>query len=137
MKSRHLSVVVNASPEAVYGFAAEPDNLPAWAAGLASADVRREGDLLIVDSPMGEVTVRFVPRNDLGVLDHDVTLPSGTVVTNPLRVLKHPHGSEVVFTVRQIELTDEEFERDCQMVADDLERLKLAVEQQGARPANR
>ena len=50
MKSRHLSVVVNASPEAVYGFAAEPDNLPAWASGLASADVRREGDLLIWDN---------------------------------------------------------------------------------------
>jgi hypothetical protein len=68
--------------------------------------------------------VRFVPRNDHGVLDHDVTLPSGTVVTNPLRVLAHPDGSEVVFTVRQIELSDDEFDRDCAMVAEDLARLR-------------
>jgi len=67
--------------------------------------------------------VRFVPQNTFGVLDHDVTLPSGTVVTNPLRVVAHPAGSEVIFTVRQIELTDEEFARDIRMVEADLDRL--------------
>lgn len=112
----------------MYAFAAEPDNLPRWAAGLTGSEVRRRGDLLVVDSPMGEVTVRFAPRNEFGVVDHDVTLPSGTVVSNPLRVIAHPEGSEVVFTVRQIELTDEEFERDCAMVADDLDRLRQATE---------
>lgn len=73
---------------------------------------------------MGTVRVRFVPRNDLGVLDHDVTLPSGTTVTIPVRVLPHPDGAEVVFTVRRIELTEEEFERDVRAVADDLARLE-------------
>lgn len=66
----------------------------------------------------------FVERNPHRVADHDVTLPSGTTVHNPLRVLAHPDGSEVVFTVRQIELTDEEFDRDCALVADDLARLR-------------
>lgn len=84
--------------------------------------------MLVVDSPMGKVTVRFAARNNLGVLDHDVTLPSGTTVNNPVRVLTHPDGAEVVFTVRQIELTDEEFERDTRMVADDLVRLKNLLE---------
>ena len=128
MRSRHLSRVIAASPQSVYAFAADPANLPLWAAGLAQAEVEVRGDALVVQSPMGEVTVRFVPRNDLGVLDHDVTLPSGTVVTNPLRVLPHPDGAEVLFTVRQIELTDEEFERDCQLVAQDLERLRDLLE---------
>jgi hypothetical protein len=77
---------------------------------------------------MGQVRVRFVERNTLGVLDHDVTLPSGTVVANPLRVVPHPEGSEVIFTVRQIELTDEEFERDVALVAADLDRLAALVE---------
>jgi hypothetical protein len=36
---------------------------------------------------MGRVTVTFAPRNDFGVLDHDVTLPSGETVYNPLRVI--------------------------------------------------
>lgn len=128
MKSRHVSRVIAATPQAVYAFAADVDNLPRWAAGLAQADVQRDGDELLVDSPMGQVRVRFVERNTLGVLDHDVTLPSGTVVANPLRVVPHPEGSEIIFTVRQIELTDEEFERDVALVAADLDRLAALVE---------
>ena len=128
MRSRHISQVVHASPHAVYDFASEPDNLPQWAAGLTDRPVRREGDALVVESPMGTVTVRFVPRNEFQVIDHDVTLPNGTTVNNPGRVLAHPEGAEVVFTLRQADLTDEEFDRDSQQVADDLGRLKRLVE---------
>ncbi len=126
--SRHLAQVVRRPPEEVYAYAVDPEHLPEWAAGLARAAVHREGDVLVVDSPMGTVTVRFVPRNDLGVLDHDVTLPDGTVVTNPMRVLAHPGGAEVVFTVRQQGLDDEEFERDAAQVATDLARLRDLLE---------
>lgn len=126
--SRHVSQVVHADPSSVYAFAGDVDNLPLWAAGLTAAPVRRVGDELVVESPMGQVTVRFVPRNDLGVLDHDVRLPSGTTVRNPVRVLPHPDGCEVVFTVRQVELTDEEFERDVAAVARDLARLRDLTE---------
>ena len=129
MRSRHVSRVVAASPAAVYDIASDPDNLPRWAAGLASGDVAREGDALVVESPMGTVTVRFVPRNELGVLDHDVTLPSGVVVTNPMRVMSHPHGAEVVFTVRQLEMTDDELDRDVALVEADLEALRRLVEE--------
>lgn len=129
MRSRHVSRVVAASPSAVYDIASDPDNLPRWAAGLASGDVARQGDMLVVESPMGTVTVRFVPRNELGVLDHDVTLPSGVVVTNPMRVMSHPHGAEVVFTVRQLDLTDDELDRDVALVEADLEALRRLVEE--------
>ncbi|WP_284248460.1 SRPBCC family protein [Litorihabitans aurantiacus] len=128
MRSIHVSRVVAASAEEVYAVASDPDRLPAWASGLASADVVREGDLLHVASPMGKVTVRFVSRNDLGVLDHDVTLPDGTVVTNPMRVVAHPDGAEVLFTVRQLAMSDAELERDAGVVAADLERLAALVE---------
>ncbi|WP_121148074.1 SRPBCC family protein [Microbacterium sp. AG1240] len=127
MRSHHVSRVIAASPESVYEFARDVGNLPRWAAGLARTEVVRDGDALLVESPMGRVKVRFVERNTLGVLDHDVTLPSGTVVTNPVRVLAHPEGAEVVFTVRQIELDDEEFARDVATVAADLERLEREV----------
>lgn len=128
MRSRHISQVVHASPQAVYDFASEPDNLPRWAAGLTDRPVRREGDAMVVESPMGTVTVRFVPRNEFRVIDHDVTLPTGVTVNNPGRVLAHPEGAEVVFTLRQADLTDEEFDRDSQQVADDRGRLKRLVE---------
>lgn len=128
MQSRHIGCVVAAHPQAVYDFAADPDNLAKWAEGFAKAEVERNGDDLIVSSPMGEVRVRFVPRNEFGVVDHDVTLPSGATVNNPVRVIAHPEGAEVIFTVRQIELTDVEFDRDCRMVSDDLARLKRLLE---------
>ena len=127
MPSRHVSRVILSSPQQVYDFASDPRNLPAWAAGLAHAITQR-GDDLVVDSPMGEVRVRFTGRNDFGVLDHDVTLPSGTTVNNPVRVLAHPEGSEVVFTIRQIELSDDEFDRDTTLVEQDLDRLKALLE---------
>jgi uncharacterized protein YndB with AHSA1/START domain len=125
-----VSRVIKASPAAVYEYAADVGNLPQWAAGLTQSEVARDGDRLLVDSPVGRVEVRFVERNHFGVLDHDVTLPSGTVVTNPIRVLAHPDGAEVVFTIRHIELDDDGFARDADSVAADLERLTRQVSQQ-------
>lgn len=130
MRSVHVSEVVRADPAAVYAYAADPDNLPTWAAGLATSAVRRDGDTLVVESPMGEVRVTFVPRNDLGVLDHDVRLPTGEVVHNPMRVLPHPDGAEVVFTIRQLAMTDAELDRDAAAVAADLRRLRDLLERQ-------
>ncbi|MFB9261234.1 GNAT family N-acetyltransferase [Dietzia aerolata] len=128
MRSRHVSVVIGRPPAEVYRFAADPAHLPVWAAGLASGEATVHGEELTVDSPMGRVTVRFVARNDLGVLDHEVTLPDGTIVHNPLRVLPHPEGSEVLFTIRQLDATEADFERDAAMVLADLRRLRTVLE---------
>ena len=131
MRSRHVGVVIRRPAGEVYDHAREPSALPSWAEGLASGPVESDGDELRVDSPMGRVHVRFAPRNDVGVLDHDVTLPDGTTVHNPLRVLPHPEGAEVVFTLRQLG-SDDEFERDAAMVAADLARLKRLLEDEPA-----
>jgi hypothetical protein len=129
MQSRHVSRVISASPQSVYDFAANPDNLPRWASGLARSEVTREGDTLWVESPMGRVSVHFVAPNEFGILDHDVTLPSGVTVTNPVRVLPHPDGAEIVFAVRQLDLTDDEFDRDVKTVEEDLDRLRQLAEE--------
>lgn len=128
MRSRHVSEVIHRSPEDVYAYASDPGNLTDWAAGLAVGEVSREGSILTVESPMGRVSVRFVPPNAFGILDHDVTLPSGETVTNPVRVLSHPDGCEIVFTVRQRDLSNAEFDRDAEAVAADLARLKSLLE---------
>jgi hypothetical protein len=71
----------------------------------------------------------FAPRNDFGVLDHDVTLPSGETVYNPLRVIRDGAGCEVVFTLRKgPEMSEESFERDADAVAKDLATLKALLE---------
>ena len=78
---------------------------------------------------MGRVGFAFVPRNDLGVLDHDVTLPTGEVVHNPMRVIADGSGCEVVFTLRRRPgMSDDEFGEDAAAVAADLARLKQVLE---------
>jgi hypothetical protein len=127
-ESRHLTVSIDRPAAAVYAYARDPAHLPTWAAGLA-AGIRRERGEWVADSPMGRVLVRFVPVNEYGVLDHDVVLPDGTSVTNPLRVLADGDGAEVVFTARRRPaMTDEEWRADVAAVSADLESLKRALE---------
>ena len=85
--SLHLSVVIDRPWRRVYEYVSDPRNLPRWAAGLAGSEVQREVTQWSMSSPMGRVLVSFVPENDLGVVDHTVTLPTGESVLNPLRVL--------------------------------------------------
>lgn len=128
MRSHHVSVVIARSPEEVYAFASDPDQLPRWAAGLANAPVAQDGEDWVVESPMGLVRVRFAAPNDHGILDHTVFLPDGTSMLNPLRVVAHPHGAEVVFTARQVGMSDEEFARDVAAIEADLATLKALLE---------
>ncbi|MEV8122526.1 SRPBCC family protein [Streptomyces sp. NPDC085944] len=128
-ESRHLSIRVDRPVDEVYAYASDPANLPAWAHGLGGT-IERVADAWIADSsPLGRVKVTFAPRNDLGVLDHHVTLPSGETVYNPVRVIADGTASEVVFTLRRRPgTTDADFERDAGTVAADLARLKELLE---------
>jgi catechol 2,3-dioxygenase-like lactoylglutathione lyase family enzyme len=127
-ESRHLAVRIDCPPGQAYTYACDPARLPEWAPGLGSS-VEQVGGEWFVETGMGRVRIEFAPPNDLGVLDHDVTLPSGEVFHNPMRVLPDGDGCEVVFTLRRQQgTTDTEFERDAAAVAADLERLKRLLE---------
>jgi uncharacterized protein YndB with AHSA1/START domain len=126
--SRHISVRVDLPPPIVYAYAADPAHLPDWAAGLSTA-VDPVGDHWEADSPMGRVRIDFAAGNQWGVLDHWVTLPSGEVAYNPMRVVAADGGSEVLFTVRRRPgMTDEDFDRDCAAVLHDLQTLRWRLE---------
>jgi arylamine N-acetyltransferase len=128
IESRHLSIFIERPPAEVYAFAADPANLPRWAAGLTSAVTLVDGQW-VADSPMGRLVLAFAPSNDFGVLDHDVTLPTGETVRNPMRVLAAGEGCEMVFTVRrQPDMTEDAFATDCEAVAADLATLKQLLE---------
>lgn len=127
--ARHLSVSIARLPADVYRFVANPENLPQWAAGLSRAKMIRRGDEWIADSPMGTVSVRFAADNPFGIVDHDVTLPTGEIVHNPFRIAKNGEGSEVIFTLyRRPEMKDAEFGEDAAMIEADLRRLKEILE---------
>jgi len=127
-ESKHLSERIDRPAREVYEFAVESANLPRWAQGLGSAVEQADGRWF-VQTPAGRLGLAFAPRNDFGVLDHDVTMPSGEVVYNPMRVIADGDGCEIVFTLRRREgVTDEEFAADAQAVAADLARLKRLME---------
>ncbi|HYO01480.1 MAG TPA: SRPBCC family protein [Mycobacterium sp.] len=117
--SRHLSQWIDAQAATVYAFTSDPRELPRWAAGLA-------------DPALADADVQFSPRNEFGVLDHVVRLPSGDEVYNPMRVIPAgtgERGCEVVFTLRRRpEVTDEEFEADAATVAADLDSQRRLVQ---------
>jgi hypothetical protein len=73
--------------------------------------------------------MRFVEENELGVLDHFVTVSPGKEVYVPMRVVANGEGSEVMLTVFRGEgMTEEEFQRDVGMVEGDLAELKRVLE---------
>jgi hypothetical protein len=80
--TKHISVSINRSAAQVYEFASNPENLPKWAAGL-SGSIKKVNEDWIAEAPMGTVKVKFAEKNQFGVLDHDVTLPSGSKSITP------------------------------------------------------
>jgi Polyketide cyclase / dehydrase and lipid transport len=127
-ESRHISERIDRPVDEVYDYASDPANLPQWAPGLGSSVENVDGKWF-VETSMGRVGFSFVQRNEYGLLDHNVTLPSGEIIYNPMRVIRDGSGCEVVFTLRRLpNVSDEEFERDAEAVAADLARLKELLE---------
>jgi|SRR5829696_4062651 len=128
-ESVHVSTAIDRPADDVYDYVTAPLNLPSWAAGLADQPVQHVDGRWVVDSPLGRVVVAFVGRNELGVADHDVTLPSGETVRNPMRVVPNGDGCDVVFSVRRRPgMTDAELTADIDAVSRDLAALRAVME---------
>lgn len=128
-ESWHISERIDRPADEVYAYASNPANLPRWAPGLGNSVEEVDGQWF-VDTPAERVRFAFAPPNDLGVLDHYLTLNLGEVIYVPMRVIVDESGSEVVFTVRRRPgMTDDEFKADGDAVAADLARLKRVLEQ--------
>ena len=126
--SRHISERIARPADEVYDYAADPASLPQWAPGLGSSVEKIDGQWF-VETPQGRVGFAFVQRNEYGVLDHYVTLPSGEVVYIPLRVIADGSVSEVVFTLRRRPgMSDQDFKADADAMAADLSRLRQVLE---------
>ncbi|WP_179155191.1 SRPBCC family protein [Microbispora sp. GKU 823] len=128
LESRHVSVWIDRHAADVYEYASNPANLPEWAPGLGTSVENVDGQWY-VETPSGRAGLAFAKHNEYGVLDHDVTLPSGQVVYNPMRVIPDGDACEVVFTLRRLPgVSDEDFARDAGLVQADLARLKHILE---------
>ncbi|MDX6515480.1 MAG: hypothetical protein QOH73_1146 [Gaiellaceae bacterium] len=127
-ESRQIAERISRLAADVYEYASDPANLPEWAPGLGSAVESVDGRWF-VETSSGRVGIAFVERNTYGVLDHHVTLPSGELIYNPMRVIPDGDSCEVVFTLRRLrDMSDEDFARDAGLVQADLTRLKHVLE---------
>lgn len=127
-RARHIGITIERPAEEVYGFLAEPLNFPKWAEGLGHSFHHVEGMIWTAETPMGPMRIAFSEPNAHGILDHAVIPPDGAAMHNPMRVMPNGNGSEVVFTLFQRGMSDDEMARDAGMVARDLAALKALLE---------
>jgi hypothetical protein len=128
LTAKTLHISINRPCSEAYDFLSQPENFPKWAKGLSDSLHPDDGSW-VADTAQGKIRIRFSPMNAFGVLDHWVTLPDGTVVYVPLRVLANQGGVEVVFTLfRQPAMDDATFARDAALVMADLQALKRLLE---------
>lgn len=127
-RAHTVSVGINLPWRKVYDFAADPANLPKWALGFVQTIEQADGAWVAATTTLGKVKVRFAPRNDLGVLDHDVETASGNF-HNAMRVVPNGEGAEVLFTALQFDgMTDAQFESDLDIIRADLNKLRTLLE---------
>jgi hypothetical protein len=127
-ETKHVNQRIARRAADVYDYVVNPENIPTWAPGLGSAVEQIDGRWFVTTG-MGLVELTFAPTNHFGVLDHDVTLPSGEVVYNPMRVIANGDVSDIVFTLRRrSDVSEQDFEADAAAVAADLARLKDILE---------
>ena len=131
LKSISLTVSINRDPRTVYEFISNLENLPKWASKAFQSIKQAKGEW-IAETPQGAAKVDLAQRNDFGVLDHYVSLPSlGIEVYVPMRVVKNGiNGSEVIFTLFYASnISKEKFAQDVKMVEQDLKNLKNIMEE--------
>lgn len=122
----HTSIL--APPHETAAFLGDVSRWKTWAPWVRSA-IRTSAREWTIESDTGAMFVRFAEPNELGVLDHHVTLASGLTAFNSMRVLANGTGTELVMVLfRQPAASLAEFERDVQAVRDDVARIRRAVE---------
>jgi hypothetical protein len=134
--AKHISVSINRPAAEVYQFTSNPENFPKWVAFVKSitnqtnqSNQANQGPVWIGKTDLGEIKFRFSPQNNFGILDHEVTLPDGEKVSNPMRVVANNKGCEFIFTLFRLpNRTEEEFSQDAKAVTDDLQKLKEIME---------
>jgi hypothetical protein len=124
---KNISVSINRPANEVYQFTSNPENFPKWVEFVKS--ITKQGEIWIGKTNNGDIKIKFAAPNNFGVIDHQVTLPDGVTVNNPMRVIANNKGSEFTFTLFWLpNRTEDEFNKDAKAVTGDLQKLKEIME---------
>lgn len=128
MRADTKTISIEAEPEKVFRFVADPAQLPRWAVGFAKA-VRRDGDGWLVVTSGGEIPVRVHADPASGIVDFVMAPEPGVEITAWSRVLARGGGAEYVFTqVQPPGMPADAFTRSAAAVAHELTALKALLE---------
>jgi len=124
MKTNTQSVSIDASPEHVFDFVANPENLPKWAVGFARS-ITREGDDWVVETASGPARIRYVTDPSLGVVDFHFCPAPGVELAAYSRVVPNGEGAEYQFLQLQPPgMSDETFAGQIEALGEELVVLR-------------
>jgi hypothetical protein len=127
-ESQDIGIDIACPFELANAFLSRPENFVHWASGMGKL-VEKQGDVWLVDSPIGMVHVRFTPPNEFGVADHRVIPKGQPPIDIPLRVVRNGEGCHVVLTLFRLSgMSDEQFAKDADWVRRDLGQLRSVLE---------
>ena len=130
MKAKTYSTTIACDPKKAFDFIAQPENLPRWATGFCRKIVR-DAQHWIVDSPQGKIRMRYVTDEKTGVIDFYMSPAPGVEGLAASRVVPNGKEAEYLFTLFQApEVSDELFEKQGQVLQEELANLKSILEGQ-------
>ena len=128
MRSDSRSVTIDAAPDTVLAFVADPANLSRWAVGFARG-VHYEDGRWVVATAQGEVGVSIDVDEGAGTVDFRMEPAPGVEAVAYSRVVPNGTGAEYIFTqLQQPGMPEEVFGRLADALGHELVVLKAVLE---------
>ena len=128
MRADTKTVSIDADPQKIVQFLANPRNLPRWAVGFAKS-VRQEGGRWYVNTAAGEMSVRISADERSGVVDFWISPAPGVETLAASRAIPGGRATEYTFTQFQTPgMTDEAFHQSVKALEHELTVLKALME---------
>lgn len=130
MRTSTQSITIEATPDDVFAFVANPANLPKWAIGFAKRIHQAEGAWIVTTASGAEVTIRHDANAEFRVVDGYMSpVPGVEMLGGAQRVVPNGDGAEYVFTMFQPSgMPDEVFELQIAELGRELVVLKAHLE---------
>lgn len=128
MKAHTETVTIETSPKKVFNFLERPENMPKWAVKFCQG-IRRDGQKWMIQTPYGEMSVRYMTDAETGVIDFYTSPAPGVEGYVASRVISNGQGAEYVFTFFQSpDLSDEIFAGQVEALKHEFGVLKNLME---------
>jgi mannose-6-phosphate isomerase-like protein (cupin superfamily) len=128
MRSDTQTISIDTPADEAFAFVADPRNLPRWAIGFAK-HIEPRDDTWVVTTGEGQVSLRCVADEHLGVVDFHLTMAGGVEAIAHTRLVPRGEATEYVFTqVQAPGMPDAVFDGQVDAVRHELIALKALLE---------